>query len=311
MKLDDIENETIFKSLIKTKSVCSGYERIACSISGGADSDIMLDLLQAAGVKCKYVFFDTGLEYEATKQHIKYLESRYNIEIKTEKPKIPIPTACKKYGLPFISKEISDKMSRLQAHGFKWEDEDFKTLNKRYPGCKVALRWWCNDFGEKSRYNIESVKGLKEFLIANPPAFKISNKCCDCAKKNVAKKFCKDNKIQLSVVGLRKAEGGARRRLKTCFDQKDDMNYFRPIFWYKNKDKKDYTELAGIVHSACYTVYGLKRTGCAGCPFAQNYENELEIMKKYEPKLYAAALAIFGKSYEYTRKFKEFRRELI
>ena len=50
------------------------YKKIACSISGGADSDIMLDICTKFDTekKIKYVFFDTGIEYEATKKHLDY-----------------------------------------------------------------------------------------------------------------------------------------------------------------------------------------------------------------------------------------------
>ena len=49
------------------------------------------------------------------------------------------------------------------------------------------------------------------------------------------------------------------------------------------------------------------RTGCAGCPFGSRFEEELEIIKKYEPKLYKAVNKIFAKSYEYTRRYREFK----
>ena len=60
------------------------------------------------------------------------------------------------------------------------------------------------------------------------------------------------------------------------------------------------------MHSRCYTAYGLKRTGCAGCPFGRDFEYELEVIKEHEPKLYRAVNTIFGSSYEYTRKYREF-----
>lgn len=37
---------------------------------------------------------------------------------------------------------------------------------------------------------------------------------------------------------------------------------------------------------------------------------ELEAAKKYEPSLYIVANAIFGKSYEYTRMYREFVKEM-
>lgn len=62
--------------------------------------------------------------------------------------------------------------------------------------------------------------------------------------------------------------------------------------------------------SKCYTEYGLKRTGCAGCPFGRDFEYELEVIQKYEPKLYKAVNNIFGDSYEYTRKYREFVKKM-
>lgn len=78
------------------------------------------------------------------------------------------------------------------------------------------------------------------------------------------------------------------------------------MFWYKNSDKRQYEEAFGVIHSKCYTEYGLERTGCAGCPFGKNFEFELEVIRRYEPKLFKAVNNIFGQSYEYTRKYKRF-----
>ena len=314
--IDSLPNNLeIFDSFIKAKAVFGRYEpeSIMYSISGGWDSDIMLDLSwRVYGNTGHYVFFDTGLEYQATKDHLKHLEKKYGIEIEVVKAIMPIPTACRKYGQPFLSKQVSEFIQRLQRHGFQWEDEDFETLCKKYPDCKAALRWWCNKYGEKSKFNISYNKYLKEFMIANPPAFKISNKCCSFAKKDVAKKYKKENNISLSVVGIRKAEGGARSSAyKNCFTCNEDaVDEYRPIFWYKGETKRVYDYYFGVMHSRCYSEYGLKRTGCAGCPFGKDFEFELEVIKEYEPKLYNAVNKIFGDSYEYTRKYKKFCAEM-
>ena len=76
------------------------------------------------------------------------------------------------------------------------------------------------------------------------------------------------------------------------------------------EDKQRYEEHYGITHSKCYTEYGLKRTGCAGCPFGKRFEAELEVIQKYEPKLYKAVMNIFGDSYAYTRAYKKFCEEM-
>lgn len=160
-------------------------------------------------------------------------------------------------------------------------------------------------------FDIGKNKWLKEFLIENPPTFKISDMCCHYAKKNVGKKFDKDNQIQLSLVGIRKAEGGARQGIKSCFTPHEEgVDTYRPIFWYTNETKSIYEDFYNIKHSRCYTEYGLQRTGCAGCPFGRDFEKELEIIQKYEPKLYKAVNNIFGDSYEYTRQYRQFAKKM-
>lgn len=314
------ENITVFDSVVKADSVINNpkYKSVICSISGGSDSDILLDICSKIdkNKKIQYVFFETGLEYDATRKHIKELEKKYDIHILVARAKIPIPKCCHDYGQPFISKQVSEWIYRLQKHNFDWKNDgekEYETLIKKYPRCKAALRWWCNDWanrtsGAKSSYNIEFNKYLKEFMIENPPDFKISNKCCKYAKKEVAHKVLKETKADLNIIGVRRYEGGARATAyKNCFsNNKDSADQYRLIFWYRNEDKEFYENLFNIEHSECYTEYGLQRTGCAGCPYGRSMEQELNVLREYEPNLYRAVNTIFGDSYEYTRKYREF-----
>lgn len=311
--LEGCENYQAVKYLMVTNQKIQQYDNIVVSVSGGSDSDIMVDMFTKCDPdrKVQYVFFDTGLEYDATKKHLDYLEGKYNIEIIRERAIKPIPLSCEEYGQPFMSKQVSEFMSRLQRHNFKWEDRPFDELYEEYPRCKSALQWWCNEKGEKSAFNINRNKLLKEFIVANPPKFQISNKCCQYAKKDLAKKFNKENKTDLNVVGVRKAEGGVRAtRYKNCFDSKDDAyDEYRPLFFFTDNDKSEYKEHFNIKHSDCYEVWGMKRTGCAGCPYGRELNNELELIEKYEPKLYKAVNNIFKDTYDYTRRYYEFREE--
>ena len=310
-------NLIIFDGIYKADSVLNNkqYVNIAVAISGGADSDIIMDICSKFDEKkqFKYIFFNTGIEYKATFQHLDYLEKRYGVEIIRENAIIPVPLGCKNYGQPFLSKLVSDYLSRLQRYGFKWEDKPFDDLIKQYPKCKTALKWWCNASGKNSCYNISRNKYLKEFIIDNPPTFSISDKCCNGAKKRNISNFIKKHNIDLVITGIRKAEGGVRSTTyKSCFDSNSHYgcSQYRPIFWYKKQDRKEYEQLFDIVHSKCYTEYGLERTGCCGCPFGRKFEDELEVAKKYEPKLYKAVCNIFKKSYEYTRSYIEYREKL-
>ena len=324
MNLDEIleqapKNNLIGDSIIVTYAKLRQYKKILCSVSGGSDSDILVDLCQKFGdaKKITYVFFDTGLEFKATKEHLVYLEQRYRIEIRRIRAVKPVTLCCKMYGQPFLSKQVSEWIERLQRHNFQWEDESFEILYQRYPKCRAALRWWCNDFerkseGKESSFNIGYNQYLKEFMIANPPQFKISNKCCHYAKKLVAKHFKEQEKFDLNIYGVRKAEGGARKNAyKTCFSSNDEgCDEYRPVFWYLADTKNVYEAHYKIQNSRCYSEYGLRRTGCAGCPYSKKFEDELEAMRQYEPQLYRAVNRIFSQSYAYTRSYWNFVREM-
>jgi 3'-phosphoadenosine 5'-phosphosulfate sulfotransferase (PAPS reductase)/FAD synthetase len=266
---------------------------------------------------------DTGLEYKATKEHLNYLEKRYNITIIKEKAIKSIPVCCKEYGKPFFNKYVSSMIERLQKVNFEWVDEPFEVLYARYPNTKSALRWWCNKNKESfkkasesenyrpSRFDIDYYYGLKEFLIENPPTFRISNKCCEYAKKKVAHEVLTKGKYDLDIIGVRKSEGGIRAAsYKNCYSRNDDkIDQYRPLFWFTDADKKEYERAFDIKHSDCYAKYGFARTGCSCCPYAKDLEYELGQVRIFEPMMYKAVNNIFGESYEYRRKFWQFRKE--
>lgn len=309
---DDME---ILNTILVMDDKLKHCTKALCAISGGSDSDLVLDLCAALDEERKvtYAFYDTGLEFQATKAHLQYLQDRYHVTIHMVKAGKPIPVCCREYGVPFLSKRVSDYISRLQNHGFTWEDKPLPELEERYPNCKTALKWWCNAWGPDSQFNIARHPWLKEFMTTNPPTFKISSKCCDYAKKKVAKQLTEKGDYDLNITGVRRAEGGVRATAyKSCFSPATDKKIaqYRPLFWFRQETKRQYEAHYGIRHSACYEIWGLKRTGCSGCPFAKNFEYELAATEKYEPKLYRALQKVFGLSYAYTRQYRAFQKEM-
>lgn len=314
--IQELEKHLVFiDTFAKFRSVMNEYKgkKVRIAYSGGADSDDMLWLSKLLGYDISAVFYDTGIEYQATKNHVEHMKSE-GFKIETIKALMPVPISNKKYGHPFISKYVSGMLSRLQRHNFDFKNHGnllFDKLYSLYPQCKSALRWWTNQhYGMGT--NIEWNKGLKEFLIQSGLPFKVSGKCCDGAKKRPFAKYAKEQGIDLILIGIRKAEGGQRSRvIKNCFIPNNGHNTDRylPLFWWNKKDKELFESVLSIKHSICYTQYGLKRTGCFGCPFGSNIDKELDAIQKFEPKLAGAANVIFGKSYEWTRKYKEFIKE--
>ena len=309
----------IVDAAMKCESVFLHHDKALVSLSGGADSDIILDLCQRVrkeqSIEIEYAFFDTGIEYAATKEQLDYLEWSYQVEIKRLRAIKSIPVCCKEYGQPFASKYISMMIERLQNIGFEWDDCDsFQELWDKYGECRSGLRWWTNDFAKDkskpSKFDIGYRRHLKEFMVENPPWFWISPKCCTYAKKKVAAKAIESSECDLTVVGVRKAEGGSRAFQNKCFDRGIGVDTYRPLFWFSDSDRQSYEAIFNISHSDCYEVWGFKRTGCVGCPYSRNLQADLETTKQYEPKIHFAVQKIFADAYEYTRMFNEFKEWL-
>lgn len=305
-----------------------------CSYSGGADSDILIDVIERArnifGLPpVKYVFFNTGLEMKATKDHVKATAEKYGVEIETVRPKTNIVMASRKYGIPFVSKIMSAGLSEWQKKDVplsvaqeydQAEDKEAKRqeLRERYPKCESVLNFLCccNSKGEP-RPNIQLVinssKYMRDFIGEYPPDFKISADCCTYCKKNVAHQIQKG--YDMVITGERRDEGGMRsvpRKDNTslCFTETSSGQYrLRPLYYVSDADKAWYKEYYGLRYSDAYEVYGLTRTGCCGCPISYKAIADLELIRPYEPNLVKAAWNIFGKSYEYRQKYNAYKAE--
>ena len=312
-------NHSIFKYLMVTRNKLGEYRKIAVSYSAGSDSDIMVDMIELVKPdecgEIRYCFFDTGLEYDATLRHIAETERKYGITVERIKSRKSIPAACREHGVPFISKDISKMMELLQKNNFDWHDTPENATAEKYGHCVSALDWYFNrrppSKSGKSKYQINRYKLLREYIMTNPPDFKISEKCCDYAKKNVAREFDKEYMPDLKIIGMRQAEGGRRSgSVKNCFTPMggDGVANYRPLWFWSDEDKRIYKEWRGIRYSDCYEVWHFKRTGCVGCPASSRALQELAIAEQYEPNKVKAAFAVFGKSYEYREAYNAFKK---
>lgn len=310
------------------------YPSAICSYSGGSDSDIMIDLIEQTRAlfglpTVKYVFFNTGLEMQATKDHVKYTAEKYGVEIQEVRPKISIVTASRKYGIPFVSKIMSGGLHDWQVKKVplsiaeEYEQAEDKAakraeLKERYPKCESLINFLCccNSKGEP-RPNIQLVinssKYMRDFIGEYPPDFKISAKCCDYCKKEPAHLVQKD--YDMIITGERRDEGGMRsvpRKDNTslCFTETSSGQYrLRPLYYVSDADKAWYKEYYNIRYSDAYEVYGLTRTGCCGCPISYKAIDDLEKIRPYEPNVVKAAWNIFGDSYRYRQKYNAYKSE--
>lgn len=310
-----------------------------CSYSGGSDSDILIDIIERTRKMfsdgclpaVKYVFFNTGLEMKATKDHVRTTAEKYGVEIEECRPKINIVKSTREHGIPFVSKIMSQGLEGWQKKGIPLsiadeyaEAEDKaakrKELKERYPKCESVINFLCccNSAGE-SRPNIQLVinssKYMLDFIRECPPDFKISAKCCDYCKKQLAHRVQKS--YEMIITGERRDEGGMRSVPRSeqwnetntmCFSETADGKYrFKPLYYVSGQDKAWYKEHYGIRYSDAYEVYGLTRTGCCGCSISSKAVDDLEKIRPYEPNVVKAAYNLFGKSYEYREMYNEYK----
>lgn len=333
--LDSPEKFAAIQGIIITR--LKQHPNAICSYSGGADSDILIDLIERTRKlfpslpPVKYVFFNTGLEMKATKDHVKATAEKYGVEIEECRPKINIVKSTREHGIPFVSKIMSQGLEGWQKKGIPLsiadeyaEAEDKaakrKELKERYPKCESLINFLCcyNSAGEP-RPNIQLVinssKYMLDFIREYPPDFKISAKCCDYCKKQLAHRVQKP--YEMIITGERRDEGGMRSVPRSeqwnetntmCFSETADGKYrFKPLYYVSDKDKAWYKEYYGIKYSDAYEVYGLTRTGCCGCSISHKAVEDLEKIRPYEPNVVKAAYNIFGKSYEYRRMYNEYK----
>jgi len=305
-----------------------------CSYSGGSDSDIMLHLIEQVRKTfnfppVQYCFFNTGLEMQAIKQHVKDVEKLYGVTITEHRPKKNIVLATREYGLPFVSKIMSSGLEGVQKKNIplsiadeyaEAEDKIAKRaeLKARYPGCETTINFLCgcNSAGEPRpdiQLVINSSKYMLDFIKENPIPFKVSNKCCNCCKKDLAHSIQKD--FDMVITGERRDEGGMRsvpRKDNTtmCFSETASGQYrLRPLYYVSDADKQWYKEHYNIRYSDAYEVYGLTRTGCCGCSISAKAIEDLEKIRPYEPNLVKAAWNVFGESYTYRQRYNKYKAE--
>lgn len=122
------------------------HPRAICSYSGGADSDILVDLVERARAEfhlppVKYEFINMGLEMAATKNHVVHTAQKYGIEIET----VPEKTA---------------HWNRCEGRGHNWQ---------------------CSNCYEKINYNEE--RKLKQKRVF--PVWIVNRYCRGCGARMV------------------------------------------------------------------------------------------------------------------------------
>lgn len=293
-----VEYERINNTMGKMALYLGNHDHPCVSVSGGSDSDIIVHIIATYFreflPKTHFVFVNTGLEYDATKRHLDYLDERYDIKIDRIRG-MSVVTAVHRYGVPVLSKAFSECVD----------------------GAQNGKRWAINRINRTKEYSsifalTDPQKKLADYLLQSN--VKVSDMCCKKAKKEPIFSYFKENKCDLNVTGERIAEGGVRSAAhKSCFEPAKTHKWdkYMPLWYWNDETKAYYKQAEGIIYSDCYEVWGMKRTGCVGCPFNSRVGEALKMLRKYEPKRYKACMNLFGESYRLMDKFGVHRKPIF
>lgn len=233
------------------------------SFSGGKDSTVIHYLLDMAlpNNQIPRVFIDTGIEYISVKNFVLDMAKKDNRFV-ILKPTQNIKAILEKYGYPFKSKEHSLKVGRYQSGSRSNSIMKYKNANNRFSCPKILLYQYSDDF-----------------------KIHLSNKCCYKLKKEPIHNWEKENEKPISITGIRKDEKGERANIRYCITSRNKKTIaFHPLLviddqWENEFIKRNNVKLCQLY----YPPYNFKRTGCKGCPYSLDLQDQLDTMAIYMP----------------------------
>ena len=299
-----MDNEFIlFDRLEKIRQVIGKYgeDSFYVSYSGGKDSVVLSHLIDLAipGNKIPRVYANTGIEYSLMVDFVEKEKNKpHEWELIMLKPKTPIKTMLESEGYPFKSKKHSEFVSIYQK---------YKTLEGR-PGLQHYLHksndgvnWSCQ----------HSCPKVLEFQFSEENTLKISDKCCKRLKEEPLKEWQKENNKPIAIIGLMREEGGRRITANCLAFKSGSIKAFQPLVPLSKEWEDWFIHKYNIELCPLYLPpYNFIRTGCKGCPFAVEIQDELDTLERLFPAERKQCEFIWGPVYsEYRRLGYRLRKE--
>lgn len=259
----------------KIKSINEKYDlenNAYLSFSGGKDSTILHYLLDLAlpGNKIPRVFINTGIEYLDIVKFVKDLASKDDRFIILNS-NIHLKHMLEDHGYPFKSKLHSKKLDQYQR-GFR-----NKSLIEYRDGIRL------NEIGNPVKPYLTCPNVLR-YQFEEDFKLRLSEKCCDYLKKKPAKRWTKENNKSILLTGMRKEEGGQRVSINCIAVKNNKLVSFHPLLVISNEWENWFIDQYNIELCKLYNPpYNFKRTGCKGCPFSLDLQQQLDVMEEFLP----------------------------
>lgn len=244
-----------FRSKINPKEYFLSY-------SGGKDSHFLYWFIKKYELPIEIVGVNTSFELPEIRDRIinnsdiVLFPAKKREEIKTE------------YGIPCFSKQQDEFIYRYQ-NGSRSENT-MRFINGENPILKL--------------------NNTARALLLADSLHKVSNKCCYWNKEKPMMDYAKKSGKK-PIIGVRQSESKTRMaKYNTCLHKSGN---FTPIYDFSDDLMDLIYEVYDIEVPKCYNY--LCRTGCAGCPYGRNTENELSLIPEAQRK---HTIAFFKESYD-------------
>lgn len=254
--------------LAKIKSVINQYglENFYISFSGGKDSTVLHNLIDIAipDNKIPRVYVNTGIDLNMIRDFVFGLSGQDN-RINIITPHVNIKTTLDREGYPFKSKLHSKFVDYYQRNGKTETYYSYLGLN--------------NKWGKK----LQCPKILK-YQFTDEFKLKISYKCCLNLKEKPLICWSRDNKRPFCINGIMQDEGGRRVAAKCLAFSGDKLKAFQPLVPLSKDWENWFISAYNIKICDIYKPpFNFDRTGCKGCPFSLNLQNELDVLQRFFP----------------------------
>lgn len=292
-----------------------GEENFYLSFSGGKDSTVVHHLLDMALPENKIprVFSNTGIEYKA---NVRFVQSIKDERFVIIPPKKNIPKTLEKVGYPFKSKLYSQHYETYRKHKEEiWAEieriekkpelkEDYDYIHNLPRGIKTAVKYYFN-LREREREVVKST-----YIMVFPDKLRyqwhedlnISDKCCTEFKEKPMDEWAEQNHKEWVITGIMTEEGG-RRTMAKCLGSFRGKKTFNPLVKVTKEWEQWFIETYGIKLSELYyEPFNFERSGCRGCPFDINLQEDLNVLEKYFPEERKAAELTFKYVYDEYRR---------
>lgn len=280
-----------------------GVSGVHVSFSGGKDSTVLLHLVRSMYPDVEAVFVDTGLEYPEVRAHVKTFDN-----VKIIRPKMRFDEVIRKYGYPFISKEVAQAIHEgRRSLALGTDSVKLKKITGRMPP----------DNGERSMFNHEKYEPLLH------TDFLVSHYCCKVMKKAPMDGYDRASG-QVPIVATMTEESLLReemwcRRGCNAFEGKHPRS--APMSFWTEQDVLAYIKAFSLPLASVYgdIVYrgadgltydstlcgggtlcttGCQRTGCIFCGFGAHMRGDTRFLrlKRTHPRQYEYCMG--GGNYE-------------